>query len=560
MTGARLGTAGTGRNFSIGTPLVSGSPVRLARIAMQDRLEFPRPEAANNGCVAAPRCSTGRVAFGTALLSSASITKLLLQCILIPVLARLLGPGIFGEMSIAMSFVLLANMLSDGGMGAALIREQDPDQELESTVYWLSALIGVALAAIVGLLAWPIAVLYGERNLFPVLLALAPILVLSSSISVANARIVRLQRFEVFAAGDIGCAIVSAAAGLLLAFHGFGIWSLVVQQTVFWMAKTAWISVAAGFRPDFALRLKSARPLLRFSANNLAANVADFAGRNAPVLLVGGLLGTAAVARFAMSYQLTRVAEMVVSDPVNLATFSGVSAAADRREANDFVVTAMRILLLLLLPLFVGLALTADLLAPLVLGHRWAGTGPALAALAPGALFLCLYRFATAVLLGKGHSGKTFKLTLLTGIATSLGTLAGVHFGVTWAVAGFSMGALALAPLYLRSLARCLQLSFADMLSAGGTSFAATAGMVCTVLLIRVLSDGFSPVVQFAMAVVGGALGFAATAMLLGGREILNDIRTLRKRVPERRKPDPAAWSFLPSAIEEASPPLEPVG
>src|SRR5256885_738463 len=87
--------------------------------------------------------SSGRVLFGTALLSTASISKLALQCILIPVLARVLGPSAFGLMSIAMSFVLLANMLSDGGMGAALIREHNSDRQLESTVYWLSVVIGV---------------------------------------------------------------------------------------------------------------------------------------------------------------------------------------------------------------------------------------------------------------------------------------------------------------------------------------------------------------------------------------------------------------------------------
>ncbi|HEY3778700.1 MAG TPA: lipopolysaccharide biosynthesis protein [Rhizomicrobium sp.] len=524
---------------------------------MLERPAYRSPEAAKAG-TGEKRAAPGRMMFGTALLSSASIIKLLLQCILIPVLARLLGPGIFGEMSIAMSFVLLANMLSDGGMGAALIREHDASRDLESTVYWMSALIGVGLAATVAILAWPIAFLYGQMSLFPVLLALAPILVLSSALSVANARIIREQRFEVFAAGDIGCAVLSAVAGLVLAFEGFGVWSLVVQQLVYWTAKAVWITRAARFRPDPVLSLKLARPLFRFSANNLAANVADFAGKNAPILLVGGLLGPASVARFSMSYQLTRVAEMVVSDPVNLATFAGVSAAANRHEAREFVMTAFRILMLLLLPLFVGLALTADLTAPIILGHRWAGTGPALAALAPGALLLCLYRFATAVLLGKGHSGRTFKLTLLTGIATTLGTLAGVHFGVTMAVVGFSVGAAVLVPVYLFSLAHCLAIPFIRMARACATSFVATMAMSSAVILVRAESFALSAPVELGFAVAGGAVAFAAAALLLGGREILSDFRTLRRQAPGDRAAEPQAWPFLPPALDDAPAPLEP--
>lgn len=505
------------------------------------------------------RGSPRRVVFGTALLSTASITKLALQCVLIPVLARLLGPGIFGEMSIAMSFVLLANMLSDGGMGAALIREHEPDQLLESTVWWLSAAIGIALALIICVLAWPISLLYGQHGLLPVLLALSPILVMSSSLSVANARIVRAQRFDVFAAGDVGSAVAGAAAGLAFAFAGFGVWSLVFQQLVFWATKTVWVTFVAGFRPAFAMRLKSARPLWRFSANNLAAAVADFASKNAPVLIVGGLLGVAPVARFAMSYQLTRVAETVVSDPVNLATFAGVAAAESRRETTEFVLVAFRVLLLVLLPLFCGLALTADLVAPVVLGHRWDGTGPALAALAPGALLLCLYRFATAVLLGKGHAGRMFKLTLLTGVATSLGTYLAVRQGVTAAIVGFSTGAAVLAPLYLRSLARPLHIGLFQLLASARTSVIATAVMAGIVFAIRANVTTLTSGAQLMVVVAGGALTYAAAAIVVGAREILDDIEKLRSQPQRDRAKKPEPWPFMPSTLDDKPHPLETI-
>ncbi|MBV8975758.1 MAG: lipopolysaccharide biosynthesis protein [Alphaproteobacteria bacterium] len=495
------------------------------------------------------------VFFGTALLSTASITKLALQCTLIPVLARLLGPQIFGLMSVAMSFVLLANMLSDGGMGAALIREHKCDHELESTVYWLSVLIGLALASVVCLIAWPVAVVYHQPLLLSVMLALSPILIVSSSLCVPNARIIRSQRFDIFAIGDVCCAVVSAAVGLLLAFAGYGIWSLVWQQLSFWATKAIWISRSAGFKPARILRLKSARPLLRFSANTLASNIADFVSKNFPILIVGGTLGVASVARYAMAYQLTRVAETVVSDPVNLATFSAVANARRRREATEFVITALKILLLVLLPLFCGLALTADLLAPIVLGQRWIGTGPALAVLAPGALFFCLYRFATGVLLGKGLSGRAFKLTLLTGAATTLGTLLGVHAGVTGAVAGLSIGAASVAPLYLWSLARPLNVPVGALVAAGRTSVMATAVMAAAMLLLRwQVHDAVAPYIQLILAIGTGAASFIAAAMLLGGREIRAALRMLRNRSHTENVRQPSAWPFLPTPMDEAEP------
>jgi O-antigen/teichoic acid export membrane protein len=498
--------------------------------------------------------ASGRLFFGTVLLSAASISKLALQLVLIPILAHLLGPSIFGLMSIAMSFVLLANMLSDGGMGAALVREEHADRDLESTVYWLSVLIGIVLAALVCLVSWPLSILYAQPGLALVLCALSPILILSANISVANAHIVRSQRFDLFAAGDFGCSVVSAAAGITMAYHGFGIWSLIVQQLLLWTTKAAWVSSVSRFRPKFVLKLKLARPLFRFSANNLAASVADFAGKSAPVLIVGGLLGVNAAGHYSMAYQLTRIADMVVSNPVNLATFSAVAIAANRHAAASFVLTALRILVLVLMPLFCGLALTANLLSPVLLGQKWLGTAPALAALAPGAFFMCLFGFVTAALLGKGRSGRVFKLTLLTGAATAIGTCVGVRYGVTGAALGFSLGATVMAPFYLSSLARPMHLPISRLLSATTTGLAATGAMTCAVLLLRSQIAALSPIQQLAATIAVGAIAFAATTALMGGRQIRNDIEKLRRRIPEEPNSVPEAWQFLPPDSKSQNP------
>jgi O-antigen/teichoic acid export membrane protein len=62
------------------------------------------------------------------------------------VLARLLTPHDFGTVAIGMSFVLFAGMLSDGGLGAALIRRAEPPEPEE-----LEALLALQLAVTIGL-------------------------------------------------------------------------------------------------------------------------------------------------------------------------------------------------------------------------------------------------------------------------------------------------------------------------------------------------------------------------------------------------------------------------
>jgi O-antigen/teichoic acid export membrane protein len=493
--------------------------------------------------------SSGRVLLGTVLLSTANISKLGLQLILVPILARLLGPSVFGLMSVAMSIVLLANMLSDGGMGSALVREQTRNRDLYSTVYWLSMGIGMFLAAMLCALSWPVAAIYRQPQLVPVLCALSPILILSSNLSVANAHIVRGQRFDLFAAGDFVCALASAAAGISLAIWGFGVWSLVAQQLALWTTKTAWVAWAAGFRPRAVFRLRLARPLFRFSRNNLAASFADFIGKSAPLLLVGAFLGVREAGHYSMAYQLTRIADTVVSNPINIVTFSAVAIAADRATSASFVMTSFRLLLLVLAPLFCGLALVADPLAPLLLGQHWLGTAPVLQALSLGAFLLCIYGFVTSALLGKGLSGRAFKLTLMTGLAISAGTLVGVRYGVTWAAAGFSLGTLALAPAYARSLAKSFSVPVSRLLSDATTSAIAAAAMALAIFVARPWIRELLPALQLLVFVGVGSVTYAGTAYSIAHSQIKRDFRKLRRRPKENKieaPPDPAQWRFLP--------------
>src|SRR5437762_7293791 len=101
--------------------------------------------------------SQSRPFLGALALSTVNAGRLALQLLVLPIMARLLGPDAFGLIAIAMPFILLSNLLCDAGLGAALVRWQNPSRNLESTVFWLSVMVGVSLALLVCAVAFPIA-------------------------------------------------------------------------------------------------------------------------------------------------------------------------------------------------------------------------------------------------------------------------------------------------------------------------------------------------------------------------------------------------------------------
>jgi PST family polysaccharide transporter len=467
-----------------------------------------------------------RAFFGSIALAFVNVGRLLLQMLVLPILARILGPASFGIVALAMPFILFANLLSDAGMGTALVRRADPSPEVESTVFWLSTGLGVVLAAGLCLAANPLARAMNQPGLASILIPLSPILVLSSSLSVANARISRARHFGLFAVADLVSISLSSAAAIGAAMLGYGPLSLVIQQLALWAAKAAWVLPASRFRPAWVCRPILAMDLLSFGLNSVGANVADFLGRGAPTLIIGSQIGVVAVGQYAMAYQLIRAPDLVLSGPLFLAMFTAVASLASTGSGPlQLSLRTLRMIVSVLAPLFVGLMLTSDLQVALFLGPKWGGAAPVLAALAPAGFFLCLYSVMGAVLMGLGRSDLQFRLALAGSCAMLVGVAVGVHFGLWAASFGVSLGSAAAAPLYVLVLAHQLKAHARRLASTLWWPALATAAMTVAVSAIRPSMTAEPQWAQLAACVLVGAGVFCAVLGLGSGRQLREDLR-----------------------------------
>lgn len=470
--------------------------------------------------------SERRAFFGTLALAGAQVAKLGLQFAVLPILARILGPPAYGLVALAMPFILLANMVSDAGLGNALVRTDNPSRALESTVFWLSIGICTCLTLVIWALAWPAGHLMSAPGLPLILVALSSLLVVSGSLSVANARIMRERRFAVFAACETTASAIAAGAAITAALSGMGAWSLVVQQLTLWLIKGVWISAAAGFRPEFVCRPSLARPYLSFGLHAAASNVADFISKNAPTVIVGGYLGVLAVGHYSMAFQLVRLPDSMISGPVYLAVFTAIARLGeDSVKSAALAIRGLRGVTMAVAPIFGGLAMIADLAVKLVLGPKWASAAPALVLLAPAGFLLCYFSIISAVLMGLGRSQWQFRLTLLTGAVMCLGVVIGAHYSVAAVALGMSVGTALVAPVYIRVLARQLGVSALSVAAQCAAPVAATAVMMICVAVLRARITHWDDWGQMAAAVGVGVVSFAVSLGLLSGRRIWDDIQ-----------------------------------
>lgn len=219
------------------------------------------------------------------------------------VLARLLTPADFGYVALGTALAIVGQYLSNGGLGAALIRQQEkPDPAQLSAVLGVQLLLAAVFAAIaVGIAA------FGGRagQIIGIIVLSVPVLMLRlpSSISLE-----RELLFRTIAAVDVLEAAVYYAWALVTVAIGFGVWGLATAALVRSVLGTiAMIRMApVGFvRPSWDWRL--VRPLLAFGLHFQGASAASLARDFGLTAVLGWIGGVAILGIWSFAYRILQI-------------------------------------------------------------------------------------------------------------------------------------------------------------------------------------------------------------------------------------------------------------
>ncbi len=141
-------------------------------------------------------------------------------------LARLLTPGDFGLTAMLAIFLGVGEVLAESGFATALV-VKGRGRGVERRALGWNFLLALVVYGALALFAPGIARWYGEPILKPLLRVMALGLVINALGVVANARLVRNERFGNLALVNCASTFVGAVVAVTLAASGFGVWSIV---------------------------------------------------------------------------------------------------------------------------------------------------------------------------------------------------------------------------------------------------------------------------------------------------------------------------------------------
>jgi len=139
--------------------------------------------------------------------------------------------------------------------------------------------------------------------------------------------------------------------------------------------------VLHSYRPRF--HLSNWRELVWFSKWVYLSNSLVFLSQRGPEFLIGKICGPGSVGLFSVGYDIALLPTSEMVAPINRAVFPGyVKMSKDAEQLREGYLNVIGIIALIALPTAVGIAATADVLVPLILGNKWLETIPIVKVLA----------------------------------------------------------------------------------------------------------------------------------------------------------------------------------
>ena len=160
---------------------------------------------------------------------SSKFSKQGAQFLISIILTRLLTPEDFGLVGIVMVFIALFNVIIDFGLAQVVTQKTNETQEDYDMLYSVNLVVGMLLLIVLNLFARPIAAWYKMPELQYILHALSFLLPLFSLTVVYDTWLKKHFSFKAVGLALFVSTFISGVIAVILAFFGFGVWSLVVQ-------------------------------------------------------------------------------------------------------------------------------------------------------------------------------------------------------------------------------------------------------------------------------------------------------------------------------------------
>lgn len=410
----------------------------------------------------------------------------IISFVVFSLLARLLGPEVFGLVALAGIFLAFVQIFTDQGLSAAIVQRQELDPEHLDTAFWINVGTGILLTVFGIAAAGVVANIFNEPQLAPIVRWLSLSFLFSAFNSVQSAILSRELAFKSLAIRTLVANFIGGVVGVVMAFQGFGVWSLVGQQLVNGLVAIFVLWRVSDWRPGLNISAKHYQELFAFGINDVGFNVFNFFSRRGDDLLIGYFLGHVALGYYTIAYRvLLLMTQLLISttSKVALPTFSRLQQEPERLRRAFY--TATQLSSLVAVPAFLGVVVLAPELVQVLFGSKWLPSIPVMQVLSFAGVLQSVSYFNGSVIVAMGKPSWRLGITVLNSVSNIVAYALVVHWGIVAVAAAFVIRGYLFSPLPIWMIHKLIHLELSVYLRQYVVPLVSSLVMVIAILGVK---------------------------------------------------------------------------
>ena len=352
------------------------------------------------------------------------------------ILARLLLPEDYGLIALVTVFITICNKIVVSGFATSLIQKKDADNLDFSTVFYFSLAVAVVLYTGLFFSAPFIADFYSAESDPKLFIQVIRVMGLNLFIiavnSVQQAYVSRTMQFRKFFFSTIIGTVVSAVAGIGMAYGGYGVWALVAQNIILAVVNGIVLWFMVKWRPELKFSFKRLKTLYSYGWKIFVASMIKILYNDLRSLVIGKVYTAADLAFYNKAQSFPQLIDTNVEGTIDSVLFPAISKKQSSvDDMRAMLRRAIKTTSFVLMPLLAGLSAVAKPFIIILLTDKWAESIPLMQILAFSFMFAPVELENLQAIKAIGRSDVALKVEIIKKVVGVIILIVSIPFGVT---------------------------------------------------------------------------------------------------------------------------------
>jgi teichuronic acid exporter len=367
----------------------------------------------------------------------------ILNFVITLILARLLVPEEFGLIAIISIFINLGATLINSGLTQSLIRSEKLDNEDYSSVFYFNVIVSLFIYIAIFLLSPLIADFFSLNELVPLIRIYAITFIFDSFGIIHIAKFTKELNFKIQMLISTPSLLIGGAVGVIMAYYGFGVWSLVYSKIIQSLAHNSQLWIRSEWRPAFTFHYHKLKNHLRFGFNLTVSSVLDTIFSNVLTIIIGKYFDSSKVGFYNQAERIQMLPVKLLSSLVSRIAFPLFSEIQfDDVKLKNAYKNIMQMVVFVIAPILIFAAVLGEPLFRFLLTDKWLPAVSYFQILCISGILYPIHSYNLQVLNVKGRSDIYLNLEIIKKIILTLIIFISFQFGIfglLYGYAGFSV-------------------------------------------------------------------------------------------------------------------------